>query len=456
MVNLEPLGQRPRIDMQDYTPAARAYWWVVSLLGTVAVAYALFSVLRLDAASLVQVLLLAAIAAVVGLFPVRIPGAKTSFGGAEIFIFLALLLYGPAAAALAAALEGAVGAWRTSRRATSRIITPALAGMAMLVCGTAFDQARRWLAESGTNSGALVGALLAFAVVLFAVNTILSSLLFAFKNNQRITPLRWLLEFGWIGLAYVTGAAVSGLLYVSFQHFGVSFLLVSVPMLAMFLTMLHSYFQRKEADERHMVELKESESRFHSAFADAAIGMGLVSAADGRFMQANKALCEMLGRPGSEVLGASLFELVHPEDRGRLEAAVDLLKGGEHGVHPEVRGMHRDGHEVWMLLNISLARDWQMHAQNLIVQAQDISARRSAEAKLHHNANHDALTQLANRTHFDGQLNRVIARIKRHPEQRFAVMYLDFDRFKTVNDSLGHKSGDELLVHLARRMQAIL
>jgi diguanylate cyclase (GGDEF)-like protein len=109
-----------------------------------------------------------------------------------------------------------------------------------------------------------------------------------------------------------------------------------------------------------------------------------------------------------------------------------------------------------MSLNISLARDWQFTTHNLIVQAQDVSARRRAEAELYHNAYHDSLTQLSNRTHFDEQLNRAIARVKRHPDQRFAVMYLDFDRFKMVNDSLGHKAGDELLVHLAKRLKAVL
>jgi diguanylate cyclase (GGDEF)-like protein len=148
---------------------------------------------------------------------------------------------------------------------------------------------------------------------------------------------------------------------------------------------------------------------------------------------------------------------VNPDDLGALQGPVDrLVKGELASVHTEVRGVHRDGSDVWMSLNISLARDWQFRTHNLIVQAQDISARRRAEAELYHNAYHDSLTQLSNRTHFNEQLNRAIARVQRHPEQRFAVMYLDFDRFKMVNDSLGHKAGDELLVNLARRLKEML
>jgi diguanylate cyclase (GGDEF)-like protein/PAS domain S-box-containing protein len=205
-----------------------------------------------------------------------------------------------------------------------------------------------------------------------------------------------------------------------------------------------------------MEELKESESRFHSAFSHAAIGMALVST-EGKFIQANKAFSDMLGRNPAEMLTTRLADLVNPEDIEALQAPVDKLVNGQlTTVHTEIRGKHRDGTDVWMSINISLARDWQFRTHNLIVQAQDVSARRRAEAELFHNAYHDSLTQLSNRVHFDEQLNRAIARVQRHPEQRFAVMYLDFDRFKVVNDSLGHKAGDELLVNVARRLKAML
>ena len=149
---------------------------------------------------------------------------------------------------------------------------------------------------------------------------------------------------------------------------------------------------------------------------------------------------------------------MHPggPGRARKDPIDKLVHGDLASVHTEIRGKHHDGTDVWMSLNISLARDWQFHTHNLIVQAQDVSARRRAEAELFHNAYHDNLTQLCNRVHFDEQLNRAIARVQRHPEQRFAVMYLDFDRFKVVNDSLGHKAGDELLVSVARRLKTML
>jgi diguanylate cyclase (GGDEF)-like protein/PAS domain S-box-containing protein len=444
------------IDMKDYGPAAKLYWWTVTSLGFIAIAWALTGVLRLEPALMVQVLVGATVAAIVGLFPVRVPGAKTSIASAEIFIFLLLLVYGPAAAILASALEGVVAATRTSKRWTSRLGTPAMAALVMFVCGAGFEGARAQLGSNGLGSASLLVLVMILAGFYFAGTTILTSTLLALKGGQLITPFLWVRKMSWIGLAYVVSASIAGLLYMSFEQFGLPVLLVSVPVIAMFLSTLHSYFQRKESDERHVEELRASESRFHSAFTHAAIGMALVTT-DGRFIQANKSFCEMVGRPNPDLLSTTIGELVNAQDLQNLRGLVDKLVAGElQSIHTELRGIHRDGSDVWMALNVSLARDWQFRTHNLIVQAQDVSARRRAEAELYHNAYHDSLTQLSNRTHFNEQLARAIARVQRHPEQRFAVMYLDFDRFKMVNDSLGHKAGDELLVNLARRLQSVL
>jgi len=444
------------IDMQDYSPAARRYWWIVVFLGVWALIYAVSRVAMFEGALLVQVLIGAMIAAIVGLFPVRIPGAKTAVAGGEIFIFLMLLVYGAPAATLAAALEGAVASFRSSKRWTSRAGTPAMASLAMLTCGTLFELARAQLSRMGLNSAMLLAMMLMFAVMYWAANTVLTSMLIALKRDTGITPLRWLKDMSWMGLAYVAGASIAGVLFLGFKQFGLAALMIAAPLIAMFLSTLHNYFQRKEADERHMEELKESESRFHSAFANAAIGMALVTS-EGKFIQANKAFSQMLGRGTSALLEAELKSLVHPDDLAALQGPVEkLVKGDLASVQTELRGRHLDGSDVWMSLNISLARDWQFKTHNLIVQAQDVSARRRAEAELYHNAYHDSLTQLSNRAHFDEQLNRAIARVQRHPAQRFAVMYLDFDRFKLVNDSLGHRAGDELLVSVGKRLRAML
>jgi diguanylate cyclase (GGDEF)-like protein/PAS domain S-box-containing protein len=444
------------IDMKDYGPSAKLYWWTVTSLGLLALAWGITGVARLEGGLMAQVLIGAAVAATVGLFPVRMPGTKTSIAGAEIFIFLLLFVYGPAAAILAASLEAFVASYRTSKRWTSRLGSPAMAALAMLACAVPFEAARSQVHANGMTSSILLIFGMAFAAVYYSANTVLTSTLFALKSRTPVTPVLWIKKNSWIGLTYVASASIAGLLFLSFERFGLPVLLVAVPVIAMFLSSLHSYFSRRESDERHVEELRASESRFHSAFTHAAIGMALVTT-DGRFIQANKSFCDMLGRSNPDLMSTNIGQLVNAADLENLRVLVSRLVAGDMpSIHTELRGLHRDGSDVWMSLNVSLARDWQFRTHNLIVQAQDVSGRRRAEAELYHNAYHDALTGLANRTHFNEQLGRAIARVERHPDQRFAVMYLDFDRFKMVNDSLGHKAGDELLVNLARRLQSML
>jgi diguanylate cyclase (GGDEF)-like protein/PAS domain S-box-containing protein len=446
----------PLLDMKDYSPAARRYWWTITPLGLAALAYATLQWAMMPALAMLQVVGGVAIAAVIGLFPVRIPNTKISIGGGEIFIFLMLLLFGPAAAVLAAAFEGFVGSCRTSKRWTSRLGTPAMSSISMAACAGIFEAVRPSFEPNGVATVQLLAPMVLFSLAYYASNTLLANMLMALKNHAPIVPGTWLRRWGWIGLTYATWASLSGLLYLSFQQYGLPVLLVAIPVITMFLTTLHSYFERREADERHVRELKESESRFHSAFTHAAIGMALVTT-EGRFLQSNKAFGEMLGRSANDLLAERLGALLNVGDLADFQGMVQRLTAGEiTSANLEVRGRHRDGSDVWMALSVSLARDWQIRTQNLIVQAQDVTGRRRAEAELYHNAYHDSLTQLANRTHFHEQLHRAIARLARHPEQRFAVMYLDFDRFKVVNDSLGHKAGDQLLVHLAARLKAIV
>src|SRR6185312_2575095 len=195
----------PIIDMQDYNPAARRYWWTITLLGMGALAYSIASVVAVDGKFLLQVLAGAVVAAIVGLFPVRVPGSKTSIAGAEIFIFLVMLLYGTEAAVIAAALEGFVASWRTSKRWTSRIGTPSMAALAMFVCGSGFALVREQAGHLG--NALLLASLFTMAALYFVANTLLLSTVFALKTQAPIRPLRWLRDLGWLGLAYLTGAA---------------------------------------------------------------------------------------------------------------------------------------------------------------------------------------------------------------------------------------------------------
>ncbi len=119
----------------------------------------------------------------------------------------------------------------------------------------------------------------------------------------------------------------------------------------------------------------------------------------------------------------------------------------------ELRLRHREGLEVWAAVHGSLFSEVDSTSPCLILQVQDITARRQAEAGLHHIAFHDSLTGLPNRRRFHEHLVQALARVQTEPQRQFGLMFLDFDRFKLINDSLGHAVGDEFLIAVAGRIQ---
>ncbi|MEO8134148.1 MAG: EAL domain-containing protein, partial [Betaproteobacteria bacterium] len=281
-------------------------------------------------------------------------------------------------------------------------------------------------------------------------------------------------EHSWLGLAFAASASIAGLVGMTQDAFGPTVLLVALPVIAMFLSTLHLFFRQAEAEDRvqgekvaaaerevaesarHMSELQASEERFHSAFTHAAVGMLLVSR-DCRILQTNEALCEQLGRKESEVSGQDLMQIIHPDDIGMLNAEIGgLLSANASTFSTELRCVHGNGSVVWVASNGALFSAEGSGEHCLIMQMQDVTARKRAETKLHHIAYHDGLTNLPNRSYFFGELGRAVATAKRDPKHTFAVLFLDFDRFKTINDSMGHGAGDELLKNATSRLQGCL
>ena len=237
----------PVLGMEDYTPQAKAYWWTTTLVGAAALGLALLDVARLDGGIVLQILGGAVIAALIGLFPVRIPGTKISLAGAELIIFLLLLVYGPAAATIAAAAEAAIGSLRTSKRWTSRIGSPTMAALAMYVCGTAFTLATTAARNEGVLSDSLLFlALFAFALVYFACSTLLTVSLLALKKGEAINVRRILNAHSWIGVAYLANASSAALVFVSFDRVGLPVLLAAMPIIALFLVTINTRFRRSE------------------------------------------------------------------------------------------------------------------------------------------------------------------------------------------------------------------
>jgi diguanylate cyclase (GGDEF)-like protein/PAS domain S-box-containing protein len=149
---------------------------------------------------------------------------------------------------------------------------------------------------------------------------------------------------------------------------------------------------------------------------------------------------------------------VHADDRAALNQALDAhLAGTSRHFESEHRVQHRDGSYRWMLARGLAVRDRTGRATRIVGSLADVTDRKEAEHRLQHDALHDALTGLPNRVLFIDRLDQAIRRARRrHSDACAAVLFLDLDRFKLVNDSLGHLVGDRLLVAVARRLEGAL
>ena len=148
---------------------------------------------------------------------------------------------------------------------------------------------------------------------------------------------------------------------------------------------------------------------------------------------------------------------IHPEDVKYVKEDISTyLNGAVSQLISEHRIMHRSGSYRWFLVRgVAVSKD-SSKPHRLAGSMTDITARKVTEERLRHDAMHDTLTNLANRAYFTSQLQRSIELVKRHSEYMSAVLFIDLDRFKVVNESLGHSAGDQLLVTVARRLETCI
>lgn len=236
--------------MPDYNRPAAVYWWSMVLTGSLVLIHAAREVAAQPWHSWLQIAVGSALAMLAGLVPVRIPRSPNSFTAGEVFIFLLLFLHGAAAAALASAGEAFVGSWRTSRRWTSRIASPAMAAISMFCAGTLFDSGREGLLRVGVMTDALLLPLaIAFALGYFVLNTVLVTMVGRLKRGESLTIHCFFEAFGWLGVAYAGNASVATFLFLSFRQSGPVVVIAAVPLIAVLLTTGHFFFRREEAEE---------------------------------------------------------------------------------------------------------------------------------------------------------------------------------------------------------------
>ncbi|MEQ1622810.1 MAG: EAL domain-containing protein [Methylococcales bacterium] len=214
----------------------------------------------------------------------------------------------------------------------------------------------------------------------------------------------------------------------------------------------------RDITEREITEnaLLASESRFKTMFNEAPLGIALIDSLTGQLYTVNPMFAKIVGRTMEEMADIDSMSITHPDDIQEDLDNMALLNAGKiSGFQMEKRYLHSDGTHIWINMTIApVYVEDKAHPRHLCM-IEDITERKSAEEQIKHHAFYDTLTQLPNRRLLQERLKYDIEMARRDDKQ-MAVLMLDLDRFKAVNDNFGHLAGDELLQQVAERINVRL
>lgn len=205
------------------------------------------------------------------------------------------------------------------------------------------------------------------------------------------------------------------------------------------------------------VRLEASETTFRLVFQGAGNGMATIAfdpPDPGRVLRVNEAFCRITGYAPDQLIGTSFPSYLDDEDFGQTQREIEeLTQTGNEPYRFERRFLRADGRAIWLAGTASIVDQGKDQPRFILVQVDDVTARKDAERELEHNAAHDPLTGLPNRRLLRHRFNAALQRC-RQTGSRGAVLFCDLDHFKDVNDRYGHETGDRALREIADRLLA--
>lgn len=467
VISNRPAGDGATSDplFRGYTRKAKWFWWALVVMGAWAVLSSIRNLLQMPADSLALLALCLVLVGVSAAFPIKFATRKLALSFGDFYLLLTLFALGPSAATVAATLEGYVGARLVSRRMTSRVASPAIGAISMLAAGEVYQVlVTAWFPASHLPSimAASVIAALVWAAGMVVFIPAISAL-------NRMGHLDLVTAAAYVTTVVLTAILTSTIVF-AFRDSLAVVMVTTVPLLAAIIIFMHSFrrrFQQSLASQAREVdawkstsrvhveqvrELRESERRLNEAFRNAAVGAAFLQL-DGTIVQANDALCRLLRRPESALIRSDLASYLHDGDRQQW---LRQLRRAEDDLSPQfsadLRFEREHGHVVWLSIHCSAFADPKTSLPGLILYASDITASREAAANLKRLADHDPLTGLPNQRSFKERLGHALNVAFDDRASGIAVMFLDFDGFKAINDRYGHAAGDRFLIEMASRM----
>jgi len=207
--------------------------------------------------------------------------------------------------------------------------------------------------------------------------------------------------------------------------------------------------------QRIAAALSESEARYR-LLAENMNDLVCLHTIDGQYLYVSPSCEALLGYRYNKMLGLDPYTFIHPEDRDRVYQETFAVAREEKTTPITYRMRQKSGNYIWFETLIKLIVDEIGQITQLQTTSRDVTERVQAQNQLKHDALHDALTGLPNRHLLMERLELALNRTRRLKNYQFAVIFLDLDRFKVINDSLGHLAGDQLLVEIAQKLKSIL